>query len=114
MSEEERMKLGGLRPLGSAEGREDKPEAPPELPEPLKKMAREMLESQFVEALVLKAKLLDEGGRDPEGTKAKIGALIASLEGASKIALKLGLIDVQTNKQLFADAMERGLYEGWR
>ncbi|MFP5225209.1 MAG: hypothetical protein ACLGH3_06625 [Actinomycetota bacterium] len=114
MSDQERMKLGGLRPLGSSEGREDEPVPPPEAPDALKQRAREMLESQFVEALVLKAKLLDEGGRDPEGTKVKIGALVASLEGASKLALKLGLIDVQTNKQLFADAMDRGLYEGWR
>lgn len=114
MSDKERMALGGLRPLGDASGREEAPPAAPEAPEELKAAARALLEGQFVDALVLKAKLLDEGGRDPDAVKPRIAALVASLEGASRLALKLGLIDVPTNKQLFADAMTRGLYEGWR
>lgn len=114
MTDRERVEIAGLRPLGDPAGREDAAETAPEAPDELRAAARALLETQFVDALVLKAKLLDEGGRDPDAAKVRIAALVASLEGASRLALKLGLIDVPTNKQLFADAMSRGLYEGWR
>ena len=102
-----------LRALGDASAREDRP-VPAELaPEPLRVKALELLQVEFAKAIELKQRLVAEAS-DPEASAIKGRAIIASLEGASRLALKLGLIDVAASRDLFARAQRDGLYEGWR
>jgi len=102
-----------LRMLGDASAREDRPSAPEPAPEELRAKAFELLQAEFTKAIELKQRLSAEAA-DPEATATKGRAIIASLEGASRLALKLGLIDVAANRELFARAQHDGLYEGWR
>lgn len=102
-----------LRTLGDASAREDRPAAPEPAPDGLRAQALELLRSEFAKALELKQRLSAEA-TDPEAAAAKGRAIVASLEGASRLALKLGLIDVTANRELFAAAQRDGLYEGWR
>lgn len=104
--------MSELRPLGDASQREGRPAPRPKAPEEIRERALEVLEAEFAKALETKHRLMDE--TDPESAKEKGKALIASLEGANRIALKLGLIDVSESRALFAKAQEDGLYEGWR
>jgi len=54
-----------------------------------------------------------EKGRDAQRRSERLRGLIASLEGMSRFTLKLGLITPAENRELFADAMKKGLHEGW-
>jgi hypothetical protein len=101
-----------LRALGDASAREERPAPPPEAPDALRRAARDLLDAEFARALEMKQRLGAE--TDPETSAAKGRAIIASLDGASRLALKLGLIDVAASRELFARAQRDGLYEGWR
>lgn len=102
-----------VRALGDASAREERPSAPPPAPNELRARTLQVLQDEFAKALDMKHRLSAETG-DADATAAKGKAIIASLEGANKLALKLGLIDVATSRELFAKAQADGLYEGWR
>jgi hypothetical protein len=82
--------------------------------------ARKILKQEFKRALDLKAKLATEAGvsgaakgRDANVAE-KLRSIVASLEGMSRFALAMGLLTPAENRAIFADAMRKGLYEGWR
>ena len=114
---EERITVNKVRTLG--EERPDKAslvtaDATPE-------GARRVLKEEFDRVLDMKNKLFaeskigaNEKGRAPLNGEDKIRGMVASLEGMSRFALKLGLVTPAENRALFADAMARGLYEGWK
>lgn len=83
--------------------------------------AMQALKEEFDRVLAMKNKLFaeskvggNEKGRAPVGADEKIRGMVASLEGMSRFAMRLGLITPAENRGLFADAMARGLYEGWK
>jgi len=114
---QERVKVTKVRTLGA----EQRPTPPAKhtgtvTPE----HARETLKAEFDRVLGLKNKLAAEAtvggkekGRDSARGEEKMRALVASLEGASRFALQLGLITPAENRELFAEAMKHGLYDGW-
>jgi hypothetical protein len=83
--------------------------------------AAEALRAEFERALALKASLRGEatdpvsptGRRTTAGVEAKLRTLVASVEGASRFAIRLGLLDPGQVRALWAEAIGRGLYEGW-
>jgi hypothetical protein len=83
--------------------------------------AAKALRAEFERALSLKASLRSEAGdpvsptgrRTTAGVEAKLRTLVASVEGASRFAIRLGLLDPGQVRALWAEAIGRGLYEGW-
>jgi hypothetical protein len=79
------------------------------------------LRAEFDRALALKASLLREAeaGVSPTGRRttaqdeAKLRTLVASVEGASRFAIRLRLLTPGQVRALWAEAMARGLYDGW-
>ena len=79
------------------------------------------LRAEFERAFTLKASLRGEAeaGVSPTGRhttaqdEAKLRTLVASVEGASRFAIRLRLLSPAQVRALWAEAMARGLYEGW-
>jgi hypothetical protein len=117
----ERVTPSGLRTLADVETR-GKPKPRRKGPKAaLAEKARAKLEKEFEAALALKKKLRNEAqvGGDEKGREAlrqteKLRSIVMSLEGMNRFALGMGLITPAESRQLYADAMKRGLYEGWR
>jgi len=118
--EKERVTMQGLRTLGDVEP-SSKKEQPAAADPALADKAREQLQKEFDAALTLKAKLeaeakigAKEKGRESLRQSEKLRSLVASLEGMNRFALAMGLITPAESRELYANAMQRGLYEGWR
>jgi hypothetical protein len=81
----------------------------------------EALRAEFERVFTLKARLHGEAeaGVSPTGRRttaqdeAKLRTLVASVEGASRLAIRLGLLGPAEVRALWAEAMDRGLYDGW-
>ena len=79
------------------------------------------LRAEFDRVLTLKAGLRGEAeaGVSPTGRRttaqdeAKLRTLVASVEGASRFAIRLRLLSPGQVRALWAEAMANGLYEGW-
>jgi hypothetical protein len=117
----ERVKVGGLRTLGDVEP--SRKAAPKRRGgnATLAEKARATLQKEFDAALALKEKLAAEAsigskekGRESLRQTEKLRSLIASLEGMNRFAMAMGLITPAESRELYAAAMKRGLYEGWR
>ncbi len=58
--------------------------------------------------------LREEFGRHTTAQdEAKLRTLVASVQGASRLAIRLGLLTPEQVRALWAEAMAKGLYEGW-
>ena len=117
----ERVQVQGLRTLGDVEPSADPRPKRPKADADLAAKARATLEAEFNKALELKTKLAAEAaigskekGRESLRQSEKLRSLVASLEGMNRFALAMGLITPAESRELYADAMKRGLYEGWR
>ncbi|HKE98675.1 MAG TPA: hypothetical protein VKG45_07075 [Actinomycetes bacterium] len=83
--------------------------------------AAEALRAEFDRALTLKAGLQGEarspvsptGRRTTADAEAKLRTLVASVEGASRFAIRLGLLDPGQVRALWSEAIARGLFDGW-
>jgi hypothetical protein len=81
--------------------------------------AADALRAEFDRALTLAESLRGEGGVSPTGRRstaadeAKLRTLAASVEGASRFAIRLGLLTPAEVRALWAEAMGRGLFDGW-
>ena len=83
--------------------------------------AAEALRAEFEHAFGLKASLRGEaeapvsptGRRTTADAEAKLRTLVASVEGASRFAIRLGLLDPGQVRAIWSEAIGRGLYEGW-
>jgi hypothetical protein len=81
--------------------------------------AADALRAEFDRALALAESLRGEGGVSPTGRRstaadeAKLRTLAASVEGASRFAIRLGLLTPAEVRALWAEAMGRGLFDGW-
>jgi hypothetical protein len=81
--------------------------------------AADALRAEFDRALTLAESLRGEGGTSPTGRRstaadeAKLRTLTASVEGASRFAIRLGLLTPAEVRALWAEAMARGLFDGW-
>ena len=81
----------------------------------------EALRAEFERVFTLKARLHGEAeaGVSPTGRRttaqdeAKLRTLVASVEGASRFAIRLRLLSPAQVRALWAEAMARGLYDGW-
>ena len=79
------------------------------------------LRAEFERVFTLKARLQGEAeaGVSPTGRRttaqdeAKLRTLVASVEGASRFAIRLRLLSPAQVRALWAEAMARGLYDGW-
>jgi hypothetical protein len=79
------------------------------------------LRAEFDRVFTLKAGLRGEAeaGVSPTGRhttaqdEAKLRTLVASVEGASRFAIRLRLLTPGQVRALWAEAMANGLYEGW-
>jgi hypothetical protein len=79
------------------------------------------LRAEFERVFTLKASLRGEAeaGVSPTGRRttaqdeAKLRTLVASVEGASRFAIRLRLLTPAQVRALWAEAMARGLYDGW-
>jgi hypothetical protein len=79
------------------------------------------LRAEFERVFTLKASLRGEaeaavsptGRRTTAQDEAKLRTLVASVEGASRLAIRLRLLSPAQVRALWAEAMERGLYDGW-
>jgi hypothetical protein len=79
------------------------------------------LRAEFQRVFTLKASLRGEAeaGVSPTGRRttaqdeAKLRTLVASVEGASRFAIRLRLLTPAQVRALWAEAMAAGLYEGW-
>jgi hypothetical protein len=79
------------------------------------------LRAEFDRALSLKSSLLREaearvsptGRRTTAQDEAKLRTLVASVEGASRFAIRLRLLTPGQVRALWSEAMARGLYDGW-
>ena len=79
------------------------------------------LRAEFDRVFALKASLRGEAeaGVSPTGRRttaqdeAKLRTLVASVEGASRFAIRLRLLSPAQVRALWAEAMARGLYDGW-
>jgi hypothetical protein len=107
MGQERRM----FRALGAVDGGSG---VPPEA-------AAEALRAEFERVLALKASLRGEaaasvsptGRRTTADAEAKLRTLVASVEGASRFAIRLGLLDPGQVRAIWAEAIAKGLYDGW-
>jgi hypothetical protein len=83
--------------------------------------AAEALRAEFERVFALKESLRGEGAapvsptgrRTTADAEAKLRTLIASVEGASRFAIRLGLLDAGQVRALWSEAIARGLYDGW-
>jgi hypothetical protein len=81
--------------------------------------AADALRAEFDRALTLAQSLREEGGVSPTGRRstaadeAKLRTLTASVEGASRFAIRLGLLTAAQVRALWVEAMGRGLFDGW-
>jgi len=83
--------------------------------------AADALRAEFERVFTLKASLRGEAeaGVSPTGRRttaqdeAKLRTLVASVEGASRLAIRLGLLGPAEVRALWAEAMDRGLFDGW-
>src|SRR5215217_3130833 len=83
--------------------------------------AAEALRAEFDRVFALKASLHDEaeapvsptGRRTTADAEAKLRTLVASVEGASRFAIRLGLLDPGQVRAIWSEAIGRGLYDGW-
>ncbi len=83
--------------------------------------AADALRAEFDRVFGLKASLRGEaeasvsptGRRTTAADEAKLRTLVASVEGASRFAIRLGLLSPSAVRALWAEAMGRGLYDGW-
>jgi hypothetical protein len=83
--------------------------------------AAEALRQEFERVLALKGSLRGEaetgvsptGRRTTASDEAKLRTLVASVEGASRFAIKLGLLSPGQVRALWVEAMARGLFDGW-
>ncbi len=88
---------------------------------PPKGEVAEALREEFDRVLTLKASLRGEadavvsptGRRTTAQDEGKLRTLVASVEGASRLAIKLRLLTPGQVRALWAEAMAKGLYEGW-
>ena len=79
------------------------------------------LREEFDRVFTLKAGLRGqaEAGVSPTGRRttaqdeAKLRTLVASVEGASRFAIRLRLLTPGQVRALWAEAMANGLYDGW-
>jgi hypothetical protein len=79
------------------------------------------LRAEFQRVFTLKASLRGEAeaGVSPTGRRttaqdeAKLRTLVASVEGASRFAIRLRLLSPAQVRALWAEAMANGLYDGW-
>ena len=79
------------------------------------------LRAEFERVFTLKASLRGEAdaGVSPTGRRttaqdeAKLRTLVASVEGASRLAISLRLLSPAQVRALWAEAMAAGLYDGW-
>ena len=79
------------------------------------------LRAEFDRVFSLKASLRGEadaavsptGRRTTAQDEAKLRTLVASVEGASRFAIRLRLLSPAQVRALWAEAMARGLYDGW-
>jgi hypothetical protein len=79
------------------------------------------LRAEFERVFTLKASLRGEAeaGVSPTGRRttaqdeAKLRTLVASVEGASRFAIRLRLLSPAQVRALWAEAMDSGLYDGW-
>jgi hypothetical protein len=83
--------------------------------------AADALRQEFERVLELKGSLRGEaaaavsptGRRTTAADEAKLRTLVASVEGASRFAIRLGLLSPGQVRALWAEAMARGLFDGW-
>jgi hypothetical protein len=83
--------------------------------------AVDALRQEFDRVLALKGSLRGEaeagvsptGRRTTASDEAKLRTLVASVEGASRFAIKLGLLSPGQVRALWVEAMARGLFDGW-
>jgi hypothetical protein len=81
----------------------------------------EALRAEFERVFALKQSLQVEsaepvsptGRRTTADAEAKLRALVASVEGASRVVIRLGLLDTGQVRALWSEAIGRGLYDGW-
>ena len=79
------------------------------------------LRAEFERVFTLKSSLRGEAqaGVSPTGRRttaqdeAKLRTLVASVEGASRLAIRLRLLSPAQVRALWAEAMANGLYDGW-
>ena len=79
------------------------------------------LRAEFERVFTLKSSLRGEAqaGVSPTGRhttaqdEAKLWTLVASVEGASRLAIRLRLLTPAQVRALWAEAMAQGLYDGW-
>jgi hypothetical protein len=79
------------------------------------------LREEFDRVLALKGSLRGEaeagvsptGRRTTASDEAKLRTLVASVEGASRFAIKLRLLSPAQVRALWAEAMAKGLFDGW-
>jgi hypothetical protein len=81
--------------------------------------AVDALRAEFDRAFALAESLRGEHGVSPTGRRstaadeAKLRNLLASVEGASRFAIRLGLLTPAQVRSMWAEAMARGLFDGW-
>ena len=81
----------------------------------------EALRAEFERVFTLKDRLHGEaeaavsptGRRTTAQDEAKLRTLVASVEGASRFAIRLRLLSPAQVRALWAEAMAKGLYDGW-
>jgi hypothetical protein len=117
----ERVTVSGLRTLADVEPAGKKAPKRSATDAKLAEKARTTLQTEFEAALALKQKLRneakvggDEKGREVLRQTEKLRSIVMSLEGMNRFALKMGLITAAESRELYSEAMKRGLYEGWR
>jgi hypothetical protein len=79
------------------------------------------LRAEFERVFALKTSLRGEadavvsptGRRTTAQDEAKLRTLVASVEGASRLAIRLRLLSPAQVRALWAEAMANGLYDGW-
>jgi hypothetical protein len=79
------------------------------------------LRAEFDRVFTLKAGLRDQaeaavsptGRRTTAQDEAKLRTLVASVEGASRFAIRLRLLTPGQVRALWSEAMANGLYDGW-
>ena len=83
--------------------------------------AADALRQEFERVLALKGSLRGEaqaavsptGRRTTASDEAKLRTLVASVEGASRFAIRLRLLTPAQVRALWSEAMARGLFDGW-
>jgi hypothetical protein len=83
--------------------------------------AADALRQEFDRVLALKGSLRGEaeaavsptGRRTTASDEAKLRTLVASVEGASSFAIRLRLLSPGQVRALWAEAMAKGLFDGW-